>query len=390
MKIYDIRKKDGTPIYFYIYDRYIYHETTSEVLPDVMNNISTKYDKLQHTSDIDNTNRQFVSTGMNKNVYSLNKYKWIEYPGPNNIYDKLTVTNYNNEFYYTIDRVGGSIKPTEKPSVFFKVNRTLRNPICVLRDDGSTISSNYGYTYNDLKNMLSVYNDYDQYIKNNDYIELVIDGKLYHMRFNIDTYYGYSYKDGIIPHHIDMISDEILHFGQPQFLDIWDKTLSDDNPTKSIAGDGSFRSIFKRASDKLWTDVQHKLSDNLKSHIIEKYAIIYDRYIGSPSSNISNYDIPLGYVWQLREGEIFGYNRLSNLEADANTCIQYPSCKYTGLIRFKAMDIKINSTKVSGDYNTWSLLDNRNASICINGEGNLAYDESSQNNRGKLLCFRFA
>ena len=389
MKIYDLRKKDGTPIKFPVYDRYIYHETTSEFLPDVLYNTYVKYKKIRNIDRPKRTNTQFIPSGNNTNT--IDKYKWSDHTTPSNNYDKLTVTKYNDHFYYTtVDKIDSSIKPTDKLPSFFKIDSVPRNPICIIRDDGNSVTSDYGYTYSDLKNMLNVYHDYDQYIKNNDYIELVIDSKLYHMRFNIDTYYGYSYKEGIIPHHIDMISDELLHFGSPQFLDLWDKDLNYNNPTKSITGNGTTKSIFKRASDQLWTDVQSKLSNSLKSCIIEKVAITYDRNIGESNSTISKYDIPLGYVWQLREGELLGYRRLSNLNADANTCIQYPSCKYVGLRRFKPSDVKINGQKISGDYNTWSLLDDRNATICINGEGNFVYDETYQNNRGKLLCFRFA
>lgn len=391
MKIYDLRKKDGTPIKFPVYDRYIYHETTSELLPDALHNIQTKYEKIKNNDSFNDVNRQFIPTNINSdNTDAINKYTWIDSTNPTDKYDALTVINHNNEFYYTADSVSRSSKPTVNSSYFLKVGRTMRDPICVLRDNGTTITSNYGYTYNDLNNMLNVYNDYDQYIHNNDYIELIIDNKLYHMRFNIDTYYGYSIKEGIIPHHIDMISDEILHFGQPQFLDVWDKAINYENPTKTIAGDSSFMGVFKRASEALWIDIRGKLSNSLKTHIIEKSAIVYNREVGNNNSFISQYDILLGYVWQLREAEIFGYSVLSNLLADANTCIQYPSCRYTGLIRYKADDVNTTSAKISGDYNTWSLLDNRNASICINAEGNLAYDETAQNNIGKLLCFRFS
>lgn len=387
MKIYDLRKKDGTPIKFPVYDRYIYHETTSELLPDALYSISAKYNKVNNI-DATPVNKVFIPTNAGKNTDILNRYKWVDYPSPNNNYDKLTVTNYNNEFYYAMGDITGSIKPAHKSSFFFNTGRSFRNPVCILRDNGTSTTSDYGYTYNDLKNMLNIYNDYDQYIQNNDYIELVIDNKLYHMRFNIDTYYGYSNKESIIPHHIDMISDEVLHFGQPQFLDIWDKTLY-STPTKSIAGNGSSDNIFKIASDKLWKDVQGKLNTALKARIIPKTAIIYDRYLGNPESFISNNDISLGYLWQLREAEIFGYSRIGNLSADANTCIQYPSCRYTGVVRFSPQGINSNTTKISADYITWSLLDRLNASICINKAGNFEYDENHQNNRGKLLCFRF-
>ena len=385
MKIYNVRKKDGTPVNFGIYDRHIYHETTSDSLPDIMYKIDNKYNKIK------NTNKQFIPASNNKNVITYKRYDWYDYPSPNNTYDKFTVTKYNKEFYYTRDKVDSIIKPSEKIPYFFKLDKRPRSPICVLRDNGGNITSDYGYTYNDLRNML-LNNDYNQYIKDNDYIELIIDNRLYHMRFNIDTYYGRCYKDGTIPHHIDMISDEILHFGQPQYLDVWDKTLGKDNPTNTIAGNGSssFKSIFKRAGDKLWADAQTKLSNTLKSYIIEKTAIIYDRQIGNSASSISNYDIPIGYTWQLREGEILGYSRLSNLEADSNTCIQYPSCKYIGIRRQLSSLVDSYTDGIYNSYITWSLLDNQNATVYVVADGYVGYDEASQSSRGKLLCFRFA
>ena len=86
---------------------------------------------------------------------------------------------------------------------------SFRNKKCILVDNRGVVTSDYGYTYDSLSQLLAS-GDFEKIISNGDYMLLTLDdGSTFKLRFNIDTYYRYG-DEAPIPHHIDLISDELI------------------------------------------------------------------------------------------------------------------------------------------------------------------------------------
>lgn len=396
MKIYDLRKKDGTPILPKIHERDIW-SSSDESLLDTLNIISKKMNIITQTlPDVFHTYYKSITSG----DPFFNKYNWKPKSG-NKPYLRNTVVKHKGLWYLTTDRVSTSIEPSKKSWYFYQIDRSPA-PICFLRDNGSTITSDYGYTYDDLSQMLAN-NDYSRYIKDNDYIELIIDGYKYTMRFNIDIYYDYSYGNQYIddkskptksiPHHIDMISDEIMPISDSVFFNPNHQYLN----TKSIdtfAGnyqqrDAGISNLYQEISKPMWEKYSKKLNVLLRRHIVQKYAIFGDRRVSNKSRSIDNMmTIPIGYLWQPREPEIFGYPILSSPEHESVVCIQYPC--------FREFGSRKNIAKVKNDpksptpdsYVTWSLGYNIDIPLIINNKG-IPQTHKSPSDIKQLLCFRF-
>lgn len=389
MKIYDLRKKDGTPIQSDIFDRYIQDE--NGLLPDLLYKIgmiksSITRDGVSHIRALG------LLDGYDSTRY---KYDWVNMSGSK--ISKNSIIRHDDMWYISRENRPISNKPNQYSKYFFNIDRT-DNPICLLRDDGGSISSKYGYTWNDLSYMLKN-KDYNRYIKDNDYVELVIDGYLFTMRFNIDIYYDYSYgapysntKGSLnrnIPHHIDMISDEVVPVSDNQYLDP-DIVDPKSVPTLCTPGDNGLN-LYQSTSVKMWNKYYHKFSKDLRNSIIPKYCTIGDRQSINIGNHIERADtVPIGHLWQPREGEVIGQGFLSNTIFDASLCIQYPSFKYTGTRRLTAKRVSdTSSTAQYGRYVTWSIRDNGPETIFINDYGELMYNSSAQKSVSNLLCFRF-
>lgn len=396
MKIYDLRKKDGTQLLPKIHERDIW-SSGDESLLDTLDFISKKMNIITQTlPDVFHPYYKSITSG----DPFFNKYNWKPKSG-NKPYLRNTIVKHKGMWYLTTDRVSTSIEPSKKSWYFYQIDRSPA-PICFLRDNGSTITSDYGYTYDDLSQML-VNNDYSRYIKDNDYIELIIDGYKYTMRFNIDLYYDYSRgnpylnnKDDLnntIPHHIDMISDEIMPGSDEAFLNPNHQYLN-NKILESFAGDKKGRdagvsNLYQEISKPIWEKYSKKMNILLRRHIVQKYAILGDRKISNKSRSIYNTTtIPLGYLWQPREPEIFGYPVKSSPEHESAVCIQYPCFTEFGSVRNLAQSINDPKSPKPDSYVTWSLGYNSEIPIIINSRG-IPITDKSPNTIKQLLCFRF-
>jgi len=391
MKIYDLRKKDGTPIQTEIFDRYIQHENSP--LPDILyeiglikNNITR--DGVSHIQSLS------IKDGFDATKY---KYDWINTKKVNDTISKFNTIRANDMWFIATENKSISTQPSIKSNYFFNIDRT-NNPICLFRDNGGSIDSKYGYTWNDIISMIRN-NDYYRYFKDNDYIELIIDNYIYTMRFNIDIYYDYSYGtpyansrgslNNNIPHHIDLISDEVVPLSNTQFLDI---NNFDIKTAPTICSPGSNgMNLYQSTSISMWNKYYNKFSQSLRSIIIPKYCIIGDRQSTNISVGMNKYsNTPIGHLWQPREAEVIGQAYLSDHWYDSLLCIQYPSFKYTGVRKFVAKRVDANTKPTGGRYVTWSLRDKGNETIFVNEYGELMYSSGSQSSVSNLLCFRIA
>lgn len=395
MKIYDLRKKDGTPIQLDINEWNIYHNNIP--LMDELVKLTRMYNILAHDG-----NQKFNTYGssiVSEDVFDKYKYKPIS--GTNKIFNRNTVVNHKGLWFLTTDKCKISLPPTRTSNHFFQIDRTF-NPICLFRDDGRSINSPFGFTYNDLAQMLRN-DDYSKYIKDNDYIEIVIDGFLYTMRFNIDMYHDYSFTAPYtynrnqlmnnIPHHIDMISDEIIPEILNQQLNVFNKSVGN---LTSIAGDKKSRdagipNLYQSISNTFWNKYSVKLNPMLKDNIIEKYCRIGDRKVSDLTKSANNMsNVPIGRFWQPREPEIYGQAIISQKIYEGGICMQYPSFKYTGTSRREATSINNSSPGKNKPYITWSLMNSSTDSIIVHESGRPTVINKSYENIQNLLCFRFA
>lgn len=396
MKIYDLRKKDGTPILPKIHERDIWSSGDDSLL-DTLHRISKYVNMLEHcTPDVFHPYYKSITDG----DPFFNKYQWKPKSG-NKSYKKNTVVKHKGMWYLTTDRVSTSIEPSKKSWYFCQIDRSPA-PICLLRDDGKSITSDYGYTYDDLSQMLTN-NDYGRYIKDNDYIELIIDGYKYTMRFNIDVYYDYSYGNQYndnksnptksIPHHIDMISDEIMPISDSVFLNLnhpyLDSKLIDTLGGNQNQRDAGVSNLYQEISKPMWEKYSKKLNVLLRRHIVQKYAIFGDRKISNKPRSIDNMiTIPIGYLWQPREPEIFGYPILSSQGYESSVCIQYPCFREFGSNKHVAKVTNDPKPPTPDSYVTWSLKFNDVLPIIINNKG-IPQTHKFPNDTKQLLCFRF-
>lgn len=394
MKIYDLRKKDGTPIQLDINEWNIYHNDVP--LMDELVKLTKMYNILAHDG-----NQKFNTYGssiVSDNV--LDKYKYKPISGTEKIFNRNTVVNHKGFWFLTTDKCKVSLPPTRTSSHFFQIDRTS-NPICLFRDNGRTIHSDFGFTYNDLTQMLKN-DDYSKYIKDNDYIELIIDGYLYTMRFNIDIYHDYSFTSPYtynrnnlpnnIPHHIDMISDEIIPEPLNQELNVFDKSVSN---LIRIAGDKKSRdagipNLYQSISNSFWNKYSVKLNPILKNSIIEKYCRIGDRIVSTITQSSTNFmNVPIGRFWQPREAEIFRQPIISQRVFEGAICIQYPSFRYIGSARREAHNVNTNVPGKNKPYITWSLKNSSTDPIIVHKSGRPTVLDKLDGSTQNLLCFRF-
>ena len=394
MKIYDLRKKDGTPIQLDINEWNIYHNDVP--LMDELVKLTKMYNILAHDG-----NQKFNTYGSSiATNHVLDKYKYKQISGTEKIFNRNTVVTHKGLWFLTTDKCKISLPPTRLSSHFFQIDRSS-TPICLFRDDGRTIHSDFGFNYSDLTQMLKN-DDYSKYIKDNDYIELIIDGYLYTMRFNIDIYHDYSFTSPYtynrnnlannIPHHIDMISDEIIPEPLNQELNVFDKSVS--NLTR-IAGDKKTRdagipNLYQSISSSFWNKYSVKLNPTLKNSIIEKYCRIGDRIVSTITRSSTNYmNVPIGRFWQPRETEIFSRAIISQQIFEGSVCIQYPSFRYIGTARREASKINTNVPGKNKRYLTWSLKSSSTDVIFIHENGRPGVHDKSDGSTQNLLCFRF-
>lgn len=396
MKIYDIRKKDGTQIPLTINEWNIYHNDIP--LLDELRRITYK-DNILNIDSNHQFNTYIDASSPSSN--SPHKYNYTRVGGSNKIFNRNSVLKSNGLWFLSTDKCTISHHPNKLSTHFFQIDRTA-NPICLFRDNGNTTISDYGFTYQDLSQMLRN-GDYNKYIKDNDYIEIIIDEYLYTMRFNIDMYYDYSFTSPYsnnrndlknnIPHHIDMISDEIMPEPMHQYLDIYDKSIGN---ITSIAGstktrDSGIPNLYQSISTEFWNKYSPKLNPSLRDNIIEKYCRIGDRSTSDITRSINNMsNVPIGRFWQPREPEIFGQAIISQRIYEAAVCMQYPTFKFIGSSRREATTAGNPSHGEYKKYITWSLKDGNIDPILILENGIPKSGDKTAYGVQNLLCFRFA
>ena len=180
-------------------------------------------------------------------------------------------------------------------------------PRCVLTDNKNIITSDYGYSYSDITNMLTN-GDWRKYIKNGDYIRLTtLNGEVFNMIFNINTYKDYG--DTSVGSHIDLISEHLIPSSKG-----WQMRTENtnngtvDNPNPFLASTNMI--------DKLSTYYTDNIPDGLKSHIVTKRLLVPKRYSDSGTltdDNGWNWK-DLGKMWIPFEQEVTGRQVLGSKE----------------------------------------------------------------------------
>ena len=257
---------------------------------------------------------------------------------------------------------------------------------CILTDNYGTITSDFGYTYDDISEMLAN-NDWDKYIHDLDYIKVKLsNGHWFTLRFNINTYLNnYSTQP-----NIDMISDEIEY----EYVYIWENDCENNNGTSST------KIPLMRMPDLqafLNTTLYNRIPSGLKSHIVDKTGYFPYRYTNGETLTDDNKcnNGNLGKVWLPFEFEIFGrYDMSTPLSKTygASYLKQYPCFQHSpyGKRFWTAADNTASLSSVfsnwwtgspnSGDSNRW---------VYVNG-GGYAHSLVLNNNNSRVpLCIRF-
>lgn len=417
MKLYKARRKDGTPVEFSTWDRYIIHN--GESILDLIRKIKQGYDTIKNDGV-----HQFQIYGDGSNDTS--KYDWEIHSGTSKYREKNIVFRYNGGVYMNTDKVIGSLPVIPTSSHFFRLDRP-NGPMCLFRIHGSTVTSEYGIDptilMDELRNNTNWYRRQiiNEIIRDNDYFELVIDGYLYTMRLNFNMYYDYSYGEdqyrnsretgpvGLIPYHIDAISDEIIPLGsriggnnvsQVLNISVFFSDPSYDNDEATLCGlinPLQTMNIYRDASIRLEAELNNNTDSTIPLNLLvleDKYCRMSDRKIFS-SDTIDNFNnINIGKYWQPREAEIFGYPILSDKPKDAGSCMQYSTFRINGSRRKYANQFNENLIHQKptdyGKYITWSFVKHSHGSVYIDENGIPRNTEtmSTKEPISHLLCFR--
>lgn len=395
MKIYDTRRSNGRLLPFKVRDQHVWYTTGNMPYPDALAKIQKTVNKFKNTPSRSSfyTNYQ-VSLQMGRNY---KKYDLVQQDNTPN-----TLVKENGTFYIKTQKADNKFYPPKPKSHYWRQLDYNNRGRCVIVDDGRNISSDYGYTYDDISNMIKN-DDYHEYIQDGDYLLLTVRDYIYTMRFNINTYYDYSYKNPYanseyliqsnIPHHIDMLSDEV--FAVPQnylrgyfsdeliyeymegnYVESGGATRLRKSTSISEIHDNPDGNLFYFLNDKFYKSVEPQLSDMLKKHIKPKLAKGYNMTITytpgivktSPNFDRANTiakDVSLGLLWQLSEAEIYGHT-IHGFQSDVTSDIQYPTCRIYGAQKpypvRKDMDIK----RRLGEYR-WYTTSTMAANIARNG-----------------------
>ena len=358
MKIYDTRQSNGRLLPFKVRDQNVWYTTGNMPYPDALTKIQKTVNRFKHTD------RQIVFNVDNSSAaYSGRRYKRYDLKDENKQPNSL-VKDKGTFYIQTQFASNKHFPPTPKSPYWRPLDYNYRGR-CVIKDEGKQgkITSPYGYTYDDLSDMLRN-NDYHEYIQDGDYLELTVGDYIYTMRFNIDTYYDYAIKnpftnssyiaEGSIPHHIDMLSDEVfatpMNFDYGYFSGDMVRQYVDGNPSTSLnnqlrmretlSDDATGMSFFQFVDTKFYNSVRPLLGDLLLKHIYPKVGKGYnmdmmyqpnvpDKPIQFHNLSTKYVDMLHGELWQLSEAEIFGHTIHGFIE-DVSADIQYPTCRMYG------------------------------------------------------------
>lgn len=358
MKIYDTRRSNGRLLPFKVRDQHVWYTTGNMPYPDALAKIQKTVNRFKYTerTTVFHVN-DIVANNLGRN------YKRYDLTDENKQPNSLVKDN--GTFYIQTQTASNKHFPPKPKSPYWRPLDYNYRGRCVIKDEGKSgkITSPYGYTYDDLSNMLRN-NDYHEYIQDGDYLELTLGDYIYTMRFNIDTYYDYTIKNpftnssyiasGSIPHHIDMLSDEVfanpMNFDHGYFSSDMVREYVDGNSSTSrnnqlrmreTLGDNTTETNFFNFIDtKFYDSVRPLLGDLLMKHIIPKVGKGYnmdmmyqpnvpDRPIQFHKLSTKYVDMIHGELWQLSEAEIFGHTIHGFIE-DVDADIQYPTCRMYG------------------------------------------------------------
>lgn len=389
MKIYDTRRSNGRLLPFKVRDQHVWYTTGNMPYPDALAKIQKTVNRFRYTERTTVFNVDGTSES-----YAGRRYKRYDLRDKNKQPNSLVKDN--GTFYIQTQTASNKHFPPKPKSPYWRQLDYNYRGRCVIKDEGRSgkITSPYGYTYDDLSNMLRN-NDYHEYIQDGDYLELSVGDYIYTMRFNIDTYYDYAIKnpftnssyiaEGSIPHHIDMLSDEVfanpMNFDYGYFSSDMVREYVDGNPATSgnnqlrmreTLGDSTTETNFFNFVDtKFYDSVRPLLGDLLMKHIVPKVGKGYnmnmmyqpnvpDKPIQFHNLSTKYVDMIHGMMWQLSEAEIFGHTTHGFIE-DVNADIQYPTCRmygsYKPFPRHKNRDVRYGKSKYSV-YTTTTMAAN--------------------------------
>ena len=284
--------------------------------------------------------------------------------------------------------------PTTTPIVYGLKKRTGTGNICILTDNNGTITSDYGFTYEKLAQLLST-GSFSDYIKNGDWIKLTTsDGATYTMYANIDTYYGLTsdFMGVSVPHHIDFISKELIK-GSIGWIYHTNNNASSNN---GVSGESSpflaATSSFKGASsflvmDNLKTYYNSYIPARLKGYIVKKLQNVPYRYKLSETQSDDNGSglRYMHYLWLPYEKEISGSNYYATAKYET-PMVQYHS--FSSITDFK-IKCETGTTTTSPWWTASAATGSSNTFVRVYTTGKIDSSYPNSTSMGCPLCFRF-
>ena len=295
-----------------------------------------------------------------------------------------------------------------------EVTKPGTSVVCLLKDDNGVVTSDYGFTYENLSGILNSGN-YTGYIKDGDWIELnTSDGGSYKMYANVDTYYGEGESGKEIGHHIDFISEELIYGSTSRtngsnnysatdinswrmnYDTTWESSGNNNGVSTEtspfLANSTAHRGAQGGIIDKLDSYYSTYIPEGLKSHIVKKYHKVPTRYQNGSKLTDDNGSkwAEMPYLWIPYYKEVLGDTSNSYYKPTAtyeSHMKQYHSFK-TASFRQK---IDKKDTKNSA-WSWWTASANSGdtSSFCdVDSDGGGGGTYPYIWNRGCPLCFRF-
>ena len=288
------------------------------------------------------------------------------------------------------------------------INLTNSNR-CILRDDKGKVTSEYGFTYDNLSEIL-VSGNYSKYINDGDWIELTtLDGATYKMYANIDTYYGTGETGKEIGHHIDFISDNLIYGstsrtnGSNNYSSTNIKSWRMNNDTiynydgnnngvsaetsPFLANSTTHRGLQGGIIDKLNDYYVNNIPDGLKNYIVKKYHKVPTRYSSSSLTNDNGSKwAEMPYLWIPYEKEVHGSNSYATSTYESHMK-QYHS--FANISNFK---VKADKKDTSSSWYWWTASAYSGYTYlfcCVGSDGSAIGGTADYWGIGVPLCFRF-
>ena len=288
------------------------------------------------------------------------------------------------------------------------INLTNSNR-CILRDDKGKVTSEYGFTYDNLSEIL-VSGNYSKYINDGDWIELTtLDGATYKMYANIDTYYGTGETGKEIGHHIDFISDNLIYGstsrtnGSNNYSSTNIKSWRMNNDTiynydgnnngvstetsPFLANSTTHRGLQGGIIDKLNDYYVNNIPDGLKNYIVKKYHKVPTRYSSSSLTNDNGSKwAEMPCLWIPYEKEVHGSNSYATSTYESHMK-QYHS--FANISNFK---VKADKKDTSSSWYWWTASAYSGYTYlfcCVGSDGSAIGGTADCWGIGVPLCFRF-